>query len=66
MKHKQCKKHQKLMLLFCLIPLLLLAFLPRMGFDLGPLAKYAPFAMILICPLIHFVMMASMFKSNKQ
>ncbi|WP_026475914.1 hypothetical protein [Alkaliphilus transvaalensis] len=64
--HNHGKKHGMLMLLCCLVPLLLLALLPRFGVNLGPLGRYAPFAMVLICPLMHIGMMFFMFKGNKE
>lgn len=59
------KKHGLLMLLCCLIPVILIAFLPRLGINLGPFAKLAPFAVFLLCPLMHMGMMFFMVKGNK-
>lgn len=59
------KKHGLLMLLCCLIPVMIVALLPRLGFNLGPLAKLAPFAVFLICPLMHVGMMFFMMKGKK-
>ncbi|SCY16976.1 DUF2933 domain-containing protein [Alkaliphilus peptidifermentans] len=59
------KKHGILMILCCLIPLLLILAIPRFGIELGPLTRLAPFAMILICPLMHIGMMFFMFKGKK-
>lgn len=60
------KKHGLLMLLCCLIPVILLAILPRLGINLGPFARLAPFAVFLLCPLMHFGMMFFMMKGSKK
>lgn len=62
---KECgKKHRLLMLICCLIPVLLIAFLPRLGINLGPFTRLAPFAVFLLCPLMHFGMMMFMMKEK--
>jgi len=58
------KGHGMLMLLCCLIPLMLVFMLPRLGVNIGPLARIAPFAMLLICPLMHIGMFVFMFKGK--
>jgi len=60
------KNHGLIMLLGCLIPLLAVVFLPRLGFELGPLGRLAPYALFLLCPIMHMGMMFFMFKSNKK
>ncbi len=60
------KKHGLLMLLCCLIPVLLIAFLPRLGINLGPFSRLAPFAVFLLCPLMHLGMMFFMVKGKQQ
>jgi hypothetical protein len=40
--------------------------LPRFGVNIGPLGRIAPFAMLLICPLMHIAMFVFMFKGKKQ
>lgn len=60
------KKHGLLMLLCCLIPLLLVAILPRMGLELGPIGRLAPYAMFLICPTMHIGMIVYMCKGKKK
>jgi len=59
------KKHGLLMLLCCLIPILAVAFLPRLGVELGPIGRLAPYALLLLCPIMHIGMMVFMFKGNK-
>ncbi|SET05675.1 hypothetical protein SAMN05660297_01245 [Natronincola peptidivorans] len=64
MNHKG-KNHGLLMLLCCLIPILAILLLPRLGLELGPIGRLAPYAMLLICPLMHVGMMVFMFKEKK-
>jgi len=59
------KKHGLLMLLCCIFPILLIGFLPRLGINLGPFTKLAPFAVFLLCPLMHIGMMFFMSKGSK-
>ena len=59
------KKHGLLMLLCCLIPVILIAVLPRLDINLGPFTKLAPFAVFLLCPLMHIGMMFFMPKGSK-
>ena len=59
------KKHGLMMILCCLIPVILLAFLPRLGINIGPFARLAPFAVFLLCPLMHFGMMFFMMKGKE-
>lgn len=65
-KNHKGKGHGILMLLCCLIPILIVFLLPRLGFELGPIGRLAPYAMFLICPIMHIAMMKTMFKSNKE
>ncbi|AOY74811.1 DUF2933 domain-containing protein [Clostridium formicaceticum] len=65
MNHKG-KNHGMMMLLCCLVPLAAILFLPRLGIQLGPVGRLAPYAMLLICPLMHIGMMVFMFKGRKQ
>jgi len=60
------KKHGLLMLLCCLVPILAVVLLPRLGLNLGPIGKLAPYAMFLLCPLMHIGMMIGMSKGNKK
>lgn len=64
------KSHGFLMLLCCLIPIIAILFLPRLGvglgLGLGPIGRFAPYAMFLICPLMHIGMMRTMSKGNKK
>lgn len=60
------KGHGFLMLLCCLIPLLAIVLLPRLGIQLGPIGKFAPYAMFLLCPIMHIGMMLAMSKGNKK
>ncbi|AOY77767.1 DUF2933 domain-containing protein [Clostridium formicaceticum] len=59
------KNHGIFMLLCCLIPLVAILLLPRLGIELGPLGRLAPYAVFLVCPLMHIGMMLFMFKENK-
>lgn len=59
------KNHSLLMLLCCLIPLIAIVVLPRLGIELGPIGRLAPYALFLICPIMHIGMMVFMFKGNK-
>lgn len=65
-QHHNGKKHMLLMLLGCLIPLLAIVFLPRLGVELGPIGRLAPYAIFLLCPLMHIGMMFFMFKGDKK
>ena len=60
------KGHGFLMILCCLIPILAIALLPRLGVELGPIGRLAPYAMLLICPIMHIGMMVFMFKGRKK
>lgn len=64
MNHKG-KNHGMLMLLCCLIPLAAILLLPRLGIEIGSLGRLAPYAILLICPLMHIGMMLFMFKGKK-
>ncbi|AOY77764.1 DUF2933 domain-containing protein [Clostridium formicaceticum] len=64
MNHKG-KNHGILMLLCCLIPLVAILLLPRLGMELGPLGRLAPYAIFLICPIMHIGMMVFMMKGKK-
>ncbi|MCC5911737.1 MAG: DUF2933 domain-containing protein [Clostridiaceae bacterium] len=59
------KNHGLLMLLCCLVPLVAILLLPRLGLEVGPIGRLAPYAIFLICPLMHIGMMAFMFKGKK-
>ncbi|ABR49414.1 hypothetical protein Amet_3277 [Alkaliphilus metalliredigens QYMF] len=59
------KKHGMLMMLCCLIPLVAIVLLPRLGFELGPIGRFAPYALFLICPIMHIGMIVFMFKGKK-
>ena len=58
----QKKKEHKhgLMMLLCLVPMIALIALPRMGIEFGSLGRFAPYAIFLICPLMHIGMMFMM------
>ncbi len=49
-----------LMMLLCLVPLIAFLALPRMGIELGSMGRYLPYAIFLICPLMHIGMMFMM------
>ncbi|NBG88830.1 DUF2933 domain-containing protein [Isachenkonia alkalipeptolytica] len=63
MNHKG-KGHGWMMVL-CLIPIAAIFLLPRFGVELGPLGRMAPYAIFLICPIMHIGMMVFMFKDKK-
>jgi len=65
-KNHKGKNHGLLMILGCLIPMLAIALLPRFGVELGRIGRLAPYAMILICPIMHIGMMVAMFKGDKK
>lgn len=65
MNHKG-KNHGMFMLLMCLIPMMGILLLPRLGIELGPVGRLAPYAIFLICPLMHVGMMLFMFKGKKE
>jgi len=63
MNHKG--KNHGWMMLLCLLPIAAIFLLPRMGMELGPLGRMAPYAIFLICPIMHIGMMVFMFKDKK-
>ncbi len=58
-KHK-IAKHGLIMLLCCLIPIVILVILLAVGLR----GSYMYFAIILLCPLLHIIMMMSMHKKD--
>lgn len=60
------KKYGVLMLLCCLIPIVAVGILPRLGLELGPIGRLAPYAMFLLCPLMHIGMVIGMLKNNSK
>lgn len=64
MNHKG-KNHGLWMILGCLIPMLGIVMLTRFGVEVGPIGRLAPYAIFLICPLMHIGMMVFMFKGKK-
>ena len=65
-QNRKGKSHGILMLLCCLVPILVVLILPRLGFELGPIGRLAPYAMFLICPIMHIGMMRAISKGNKK
>lgn len=63
MNHKG--KNHGWMMLLCLLPIAAIFLLPRLGMELGPLGRMAPYAIFLICPIMHIGMMVFMFKDKK-
>ena len=55
---KGMSKHTLIMVLCCLIPLVILAFLWAIGVS----GSYLILGVLLLCPLLHFVMMGRMRK----
>ena len=64
MNHKE-KNHGLSMLLMCLIPLMAIVLVSILGIDLGPIGRLLPYAMLLICPLMHVGIMLFVFKNKK-
>lgn len=65
MEHKN-KKHTLLMVLCCLVPLSIIFLLLALGVKVGPLGRFAPLAIFLICPLLHIGLLAFLFKGNNK
>ena len=49
-----------LMMLLCLLPIIALIALPRMGIEFGSMGRFLPYAIFLICPIMHIGMMFKM------
>ena len=64
MNHKG--KNHGWMMLLCLIPIGAILLLPRFGVEIGPFGRMAPYAIFLICPIMHIGMMVFMFKDKKR
>ncbi|MEN1761381.1 MULTISPECIES: DUF2933 domain-containing protein [Anoxynatronum] len=65
-QHEKKGHKHGLMMLLCLVPMIALIALPRMGIDLGFLGRLVPFAVFLICPLMHIGMMLMMRDHGKK
>jgi len=61
-KHE--KHHGKWMLILCIVPMLAIGILPRLGLNLGPFANLISLGVVLICPLMHLGMMTWLFKGK--
>lgn len=59
-------KHMLLMALGCLVPIMLLLMLPSFKVENPILTGILPFAIFLLCPLMHIFMMAFMFRKDKK
>ncbi|MBI4785997.1 MAG: DUF2933 domain-containing protein [Chloroflexi bacterium] len=53
-------KHMLLMLICCLVPLGLILAVSVFGLSLGPLQAFAPYLLVLLCPIMMFFMMRGM------
>ena len=54
------------MLLGSLVVIMAVMLVPRLGIELGSAGRLAPYAIFLICPLLHIGMMVFMFKGKKE
>lgn len=64
--HNGHGKHMLLMALGCLVPIALLLILPFFNVDSPILTGILPFAIFLLCPLMHVFMMVFMFRKDKK
>lgn len=59
-------KHMLLMILCCAIPLVLLVLLPNLPIDNRAIKGGLSYAMLLICPLAHILMIIPMFFQKRK
>ena len=58
-------RHMLLMVLGCAIPIVLLLLLPVFKINSPAIKSFLPFAVLLLCPLMHIFMMPMMSRKNK-
>ncbi|PKM52222.1 MAG: hypothetical protein CVV02_02320 [Firmicutes bacterium HGW-Firmicutes-7] len=65
-RHKGHGGHMMLMMvLCCAIPIVLLLLLPILKIDSPALKSILPFAILILCPLMHVMMIPMMFRKDK-
>ncbi|MDO8685837.1 MAG: DUF2933 domain-containing protein [Clostridiales bacterium] len=64
--HKGHGNHMLLMVLCCAIPIVLLLLLPVLRINIPALKRFLPYAVLLLCPLMHILMMPMMFRKDKK
>ncbi len=57
--------HMLLMILCCVLPMMLVVFLPLFKINSAALRSALPFAVSLLCPLMHVLMIPMMFRRDK-
>ncbi|HBR28270.1 MAG TPA: hypothetical protein DD734_11740 [Firmicutes bacterium] len=63
--HKGHGKHMLLMVLCCALPIILLMLIPILKNNNPALKSILPFAVVLLCPLMHIMMIPMMFRKDK-
>lgn len=65
-EHKGHGRHMLLMILCCAIPVILLMLLPVLKINSPALESILPFAVLLLCPLMHIAMIHIMLRKDKR
>lgn len=58
-------KHMLLMVLCCALPIVLLLLLPVLRINSPAIRNILPFAILLLCPLMHVAMIPMLFRKDK-